>query len=116
MQSPRYWSQVTCHSSLPFASVSFFPRMASTKTNTASSSENPILNNPYEEPLFHYATSLEGELDYSKIEKARRIFAGSVQTIPLPQKPQQGELITMQEFAETSYGAHLVNLLRKEVG
>lgn len=25
---------------------------------------NPILNNPYEEPRLHYATNVEGELDY----------------------------------------------------
>jgi len=28
--------------------------------------ENPILNNPYEEPGWHYATNLEGELDYER--------------------------------------------------
>ncbi len=55
--------------------------------------ENPILNNPYEEPRLHYVTNLEGELDYSKVEKGRRVFAGSVQTIPLPQRARQEELM-----------------------
>src|SRR5437867_2987080 len=36
--------------------------------------ENPILNNPYEEPSWHYATNLQGELDYSCPVKGRRIF------------------------------------------
>lgn len=76
---------------------------------------NPILNNPYEEPRLHYVTNLEGELDYSKVEKGRRVFAGSVQTIPLPQRSRQEELLTMQEFAKTNYGAHIVNLLRREI-
>jgi type III restriction enzyme len=81
----------------------------------AASEANPILNNPYEEPLLHYATNLEGELDYSKVEKNRRIFAGALQTIPLPQRRQQEDLLKMQDFAATNYGTHLVNLLRKEV-
>src|ERR1700736_1308616 len=81
----------------------------------AANETNPILNNPYEEPLLHYATNLEGELDYSKIETGRRLFAGAVQTIPLPQRRQQEDLLKMQDFAATNYGTHLVNLLRKEV-
>jgi len=28
--------------------------------------ENPILNNPYEPPVWHYATNLQGELDYKR--------------------------------------------------
>lgn len=36
--------------------------------------ENPILNNPYEEPEQHYATNPEGELDYSRPVRGRRIF------------------------------------------
>lgn len=27
---------------------------------------SPILNNPYDEPKWHYDTTLEGNLDYSK--------------------------------------------------
>ncbi len=27
-------------------------------------SDNPIPNNPFEEPRLHYATNLKGELDY----------------------------------------------------
>jgi len=42
--------------------------------------ENPILNNPYEEPERHYATNLQGELDYEKPVKGRRVFSPEVQT------------------------------------
>lgn len=28
--------------------------------------QNPILNNPYEEPTWHYSTNLQGELDYAR--------------------------------------------------
>jgi len=30
--------------------------------------KTPILNNPYEEPKYHYSTNTNGELDYEKIE------------------------------------------------
>jgi hypothetical protein len=46
---------------------------------------NPILNNPYEEPLWHYATNLAGELDYARPVKGRRIFTPEVQSIPVRQ-------------------------------
>jgi hypothetical protein len=48
-----------------------------------SANDNPILNNPYEEPNWHYATNLKGELDYSKPMPGRRVFTPDVQTIPL---------------------------------
>ena len=51
-------------------------------------SDNPILNNPYSEPVLHYATNLEGELDYETQVKGRRAFTGAVQAIPVKQKNQ----------------------------
>ncbi len=78
------------------------------------SDENPILNNPYREPERHYATNLEGELDYEKIESGRRVFTGEIQTIPVPQRAQLG-LMQFNEYAAREYGNHLVNVLRQEV-
>ena len=75
---------------------------------------NPILNNPYREPSLHYATNLEGELDYEKPTTGRRMFTGIVQTIPVPQKEQLG-LIDLNEYAARNYGSHLINVLRREV-
>lgn len=77
-------------------------------------SDNPILNNPYEEPRLHYSTNDQGELDYSKIIPDRRPFVPIVQTIPLPQGPQ-GSLYSIKD-ADTEYETRLVNLIRKEVG
>src|SRR5206468_2537440 len=76
---------------------------------------NPILNNPYREPEWHYATNLEGELDYEKIEPGRRIFTGEIQTIPVPQRSQLS-LVEVNEYAAREYANHVVNLLRREVG
>ena len=44
---------------------------------------NPILNNPYEEPRFHYATTSDGELDFERIEVGRRVFSPELQTVPI---------------------------------
>ena len=77
------------------------------------SSENPILNNPYEEPRYYYSTNDAGELDYNSILPGRRPFVPIVQTIPLPQGPQ-GSLLTIKE-ADPEYGTRLINLIRKEV-
>jgi type III restriction enzyme len=77
--------------------------------------KSPILNNPYEEPNWHYATNLQGELDYSRPVKGRRIFRPEIQTIPVRQGPQ-GDLMELNEVAAADYGSHVVNLLRREVG
>ena len=36
------------------------------------SNDNPILNNPYEEPRFHYNVDINGNLDYGSILEGRR--------------------------------------------
>jgi hypothetical protein len=45
--------------------------------------DNPILNNPYEEPRLHYATSVDGELDYERVIDGRRVFTPDIQSIPV---------------------------------
>lgn len=75
---------------------------------------NPILNNPYLEPALHYATNLDGELDYEQVRPGRRPFSGEVQSIPVGQGAQR-QLYDGDQAAEASYGNHLVNVLRKEV-
>ena len=76
--------------------------------------DNPILNNPYREPVLHYATNLKGELDYQEIVKGRRLFSGTVQTIPVPQGAQR-DLPGVNESLAAAHGDHLVNILRREV-
>jgi type III restriction enzyme len=76
--------------------------------------ENPILNNPYEQPHQHYATNLKGELDYERPLDGRRVFSPEVQGIPIRQG-DQGDLMEANEIAYTQFGNHLVNLLRREI-
>ena len=71
-------------------------------------SHNPILNNPYGEPAWHYDTDLEGALDYEKIVAGRRLFTGTVQAIPVRQKEQRS-LFEINQAATASHDAR--NLL-----
>lgn len=67
------------------------------------SSENPILNSPYDEPLLHYATDADGSLNYQDIRKGRRIFTPDIQVIPTKQGPQA----SMFEVNDFSAGYNL---------
>ncbi|MCS6973837.1 MAG: hypothetical protein NZM13_05070, partial [Cyclobacteriaceae bacterium] len=78
------------------------------------SSENPILNSPYDEPLLHYATDADGSLNYQDIRQGRRIFTPDIQVMPTKQGPQSS-IFEVNDFA-AEYGEHLINLCRKEVG
>ncbi len=76
--------------------------------------ENPILNNPYEEPSRHYATNPEGELDYSRPVKGRRPFNPEIQTIPVRQGAQ-ADLMELNDAPAPGQVSHVVNLLRREM-
>jgi len=77
---------------------------------------NPILNSPYSEPRWHYATDLKGHLNYEDIKKDRRIFDPMIGGYSMPvQKQKQGSVFEVNEM-ELEYGTHLINLLRSEVG
>lgn len=77
-------------------------------------SENPILNNPYTEPKQYYDTDSTGSLDYNKVVKGRRIFKGTISTLPQKQGPQK-ELYEWNDDGD-NYKDLLVNLVREEVG
>ena len=75
---------------------------------------NPILNGPYDEPSRHYATDLNGALDYERIIEGRRIFVPELAGTPTRQGPQRS-VFEINELG-SEYGDHLINLLRREVG
>lgn len=74
---------------------------------------NPILNNPYEEPLKYYETLIDGSLDYDKIIKGRRIYMPVVS--PIPKKKGNQEQIFTSKEDEENLSKLLINKLRKEV-
>lgn len=45
--------------------------------------DNPILNNPYEEPRYHYNADIDGNLDYSQRLEGRRPYIGNIQIPPI---------------------------------
>ncbi len=79
------------------------------------SENNPILNNPYEEPRLHYATNVEGELDYEQIMEGRRFFTGQVAAMPVTVGPQK-EFASVSDDIVRGQVNLLVNLIRREIG
>jgi len=77
-------------------------------------SDNPILNNPYEEPKLHYDTDSEGSLDYSNVCKGRRVYKPDFAVIPTRQSGQK-EIYEWNDDTE-KYKSHIINLCRKEIG
>src|SRR5215203_3489920 len=75
---------------------------------------NPILNNPYLEPKYHYATDAEGSLNYQDVREGRRIFTTDIQVMPQRQGTQPS-MFSVNDAPEV-YGTHIINLTRKEVG
>jgi type III restriction enzyme len=74
---------------------------------------NPILNHPYEPPRRHYHTAADGSLDYGRILDGRRVYRPEMSSLPVGSGPQGdfGEWLS-----DDACQAHLINLLRREVG
>jgi len=76
-----------------------------------SEDKSPILNSPYEEPKYHYATRGDGSLDYAEVKKGRRLFVPDLNS-PIPNKAgDQKEAFSINDFGE-QYNALLVNQVR----
>ena len=78
-----------------------------------NSQSGPILNTPYDEPAYHYATGSDGSLDYARTQTGRRIFAPDAPQIPLGQQAT-GSLFDLNDLA-AEYREHIVNQLRDEI-
>jgi len=79
----------------------------------SAAAPSPILNGPYSEPEFHYATAADGSLNYEDARKGRRIFAPQTPQVPVGRQPQ-GNIFDVNDFA-SQYREELVNLLREQV-
>lgn len=75
--------------------------------------DNPILNNPYEEPEYHYNVDIDGNLDYSSILEGRRPYIGNIQITP--NRKSQSHLFNAEDLEESNPEAKFINDLRKEV-
>ena len=74
---------------------------------------SPILNNPYEEPRFHYDADLNGNLDYTKILDGRRPYCSHIGIAP--NRPEEA-LFTSDDVYADDPNAPFINLIREEVG
>ncbi|MBL7815638.1 MAG: hypothetical protein JNL70_11525 [Saprospiraceae bacterium] len=75
--------------------------------------ESPILNNPYFEPNLHYATQLDGSLDYQRKEKGRRLFVSEPTSFQTKASAQTQ--IFDRDDVSKDFETHIINLLRKEI-
>lgn len=74
--------------------------------------QSPILNNPYEEPRWHYDADLDGNLDYGHVLKGRRPYSATIGISPnTPNKA----LFSHDEVEEADPNASFINALRTEV-
>lgn len=78
-------------------------------------SENPILNSPYEEPLFHYGQTLDRSLNYEDRQKGRRVFDPVSERQPTPTKKGKQKTLAFPIEPEADAEKHIINLLRKEI-
>ena len=77
--------------------------------------KNPILNNPYEEPKYHYDATLDGNLDYNKILEGRRPYTSNLSISPSGRLDSQ--LFGASDFEEDADpNARFINNLREVVG
>ena len=73
---------------------------------------SPILNNPYEEPLYHYG-SVDGNLDYNTILEGRRPFSMDIGITP--NNSTQTHLFDDSAFYDEDADAAFVNGIRDEI-
>ena len=78
-----------------------------------ASAENPILNTRYVEPARHYATDIQGNLNFNDVRQGRRVFSPDVPQVPHGQQAQ-GSMFDVNDL-RGDYGEHLVNQLRDHV-
>lgn len=76
------------------------------------SEKSPILNNPYEEPRWHYSADLDGNLDYNKVLEGRRPYTATIGIAP---NQPQNEFFNHDDLPEDDPNASFINALRKEV-
>lgn len=79
----------------------------------ANKNITPILNNPYEEPKWHYDVTLEGNLDYSRILEGRRPYAANLTVMPNPSPVKS--LFSAEDIPLEDENANFINGIRKVV-
>ena len=79
----------------------------------ATNNDNPVLNNPYEEPKYYYDTDMNGNIDYATVINGRRPFGYDVNIVPKKRGDQT--IFSQEDFISVDPNAEFINGIRKEV-
>ena len=79
----------------------------------ATNNDNPVLNNPYEEPRYYYDTDMNGNIDYQTVMNGRRPFGYDVNIVP--NKRGNKTIFSQEDFVTIDPNAEFINGIRKEV-
>ena len=78
-----------------------------------ANNDNPVLNNPYEEPQYYYDTDMNGNIDYATVINGRRPFGYDVNIVP--KKRGDKTIFSQEDFISVDPNAEFINGIRKEV-
>ena len=78
-----------------------------------ANNDNPVLNNPYEEPQYYYDTDMNGNIDYATVINGRRPFGYDVNIVPKKRGDQT--IFSQEDFISVDPNAEFINGIRKEV-
>ena len=78
-----------------------------------ASNDNPVLNNPYEEPKYYYDTDMNGNIDYATVINGRRPYGYDVNIVPKKRGDQT--IFSQKAFISVDPNAEFINGIRKEV-
>ena len=75
-------------------------------------SDNPVLNNPYEEPQYYYDSDANGNIDYETVITGRRPYGYDINIVP---KRGQRSMFSQEDFASADPNAEFINEIRSQV-
>lgn len=78
-----------------------------------NTNKSPILNNPHEEPKWHYDATLEGNLDYSKVLEGRRPYSANLTV--MPNASSDKSLFSSEDIQVEDKNADFINGIRQAV-
>ena len=78
-----------------------------------ANNDNPVLNNPYEEPRYYYDTDMNGNIDYQTVINGRRPYGYDVNIVP--KKRGEKTFFSQDDFISVDPNAEFINGIRKEV-
>ena len=78
-----------------------------------ANNDNPVLNNPYEEPQYYYDTDMNGNIDYATVINGRRPFGYDVNIVP--KKRGDKTFFSQEDIISVDPNAEFINGIRKEV-